>query len=185
MRSQNQAGALDGPSQPMTIAPRYVVTTYRALQTHAVHVTREEACNLAAEREVDLQIDPVFGHTFVRKADGDIVELGYGLPRVGSTRREILYLLMREPGIAKTVGDIFRELDLDSLADASNVAAAARCLRRGLLERASSARFLFSARDPYRLWWNRDRPYRVIEPAEVLPHDAGSARFHEGARGPA
>jgi hypothetical protein len=174
----SQKPATPHPESSSDGQPLVSVTTYRDGGTEIAFVGLQRASQIVVQRDVDLQIDPVLGQTNLRTIGGVVVELGYGLPRVGSTRREILYLLMRTPGVAKTVADIYREMGLVSLADASNLAAAVRCLRRAFRERASSPHFIFSARDPYRLWWDRSRSYRIVEPMSTSPHDADSARFH-------
>lgn len=114
------------------------------------------------DADVDLYLDEATGRISIQPRIGPRLRYRGTIPGLGRVGRPLLDDLMWQPGELLCVARLIRNPALRSLASPSVRATRLKSLRRAFHD--SDGWFFELARNPWRLRWNPERSWRLIEP---------------------
>ncbi len=142
---------------------RFLVTAYREEKLKEAVMNEEEIRTLDPS-DVDFHWDRVYGWITIKLRHGEPKKYFGSIPGVGpAVGVPFLEELMFQPGILSGPEHLQRNPSLTSFCDSAAVASRLRALRRGFNESGRSPWYFVSQARPYRIAWNADRSWRIIE----------------------
>jgi hypothetical protein len=144
---------------------RFLETTYRNGEFTQRVLTRKDVFALDdGEPDVDVYINEACGRISIQPRSGKRLEYDGAIPGVGlDVGRVLLEALMWQPGELLTVEDLLKRPQLKSFERSDARAARLMALRAGFGDTEDEPWYLLLRRNPWRLCWNRDRSWRIVE----------------------
>lgn len=142
--------------------PRCLVTESHGTGIVESVLPADEAYHLDPN-DVDCHIDEVHGPIQIKTGQGPPLKYEGQIPGLGSNGRALLDEIMRAPGQMLTTWHLSKNPQLSRIVEPWPRAAATMRLRRALGDAVGQNRFVFVASRPWRIRWQRERTWRIIE----------------------
>lgn len=151
------------PGTSMFPEEEYVVAIYRNGRITQRRMTAEQVQALDPT-EADFHWDTVFGRISIQPPQGERIEHFGSIPAIGSrVGAPLLQRLMFSPGELLPVAIIRRVPGLENMAG-NPLAQRLTKIRRAFRDSEALGWFLVTARNPFRVSWNKRRSYLFVEP---------------------
>jgi len=163
-----KAGSLTGTGKGFAVEnidgqAMYLVSEYHGDGIKEFVVTESEAAHLDPN-DVDCHIDEVQGSIQIKTYGGRLLVYEGSIRGLGPVGRALLDEIMRAPGRLLTAIYLAKNPHLTRIVEDWPRNALTLRLRRALGDTVEKSWYIFVATRPWRIRWQRERTWRVIEP---------------------